>query len=256
MSIVYGPVPSWRLGKSLGIDPISTGGKTCSFDCIYCQIGRTKKKILTQANFISIEKMKAELKSVLAKTSPDVITFSGMGEPTLAKNLASAIDTVREITSLPLTILTNSSLMSLKEIRIDLAKLDWVIAKIDAPNQDLFEKINRPMTGINFKDILAGIKQFRKEFRGKLSLQMMFVDENKSQAKAMAAIAKSIQADEIQLNTPLRESPVKPLSVEEMEIIEEEFKGLNSVSVYKSERPKVQPISKKEELKRRGKFIE
>jgi wyosine [tRNA(Phe)-imidazoG37] synthetase (radical SAM superfamily) len=162
MNIVYGPVPSWRLGKSLGIDLISTPNKTCSFDCVYCQIGQTKNKTSTRANFVSIEKMRIDLVNALSKTSPDVITFSGMGEPTLARNLGRVIDVVREITSLPLVILTNSSLVNLESVRKDLAKLDWMIAKVDAPTQHLFEEINYPLLGTSLSSILQESKNSEK----------------------------------------------------------------------------------------------
>jgi wyosine [tRNA(Phe)-imidazoG37] synthetase (radical SAM superfamily) len=114
MKIVFGPVSSWRLGKSLGIDLISSEKKICSFDCIYCQLGKQPNKTIQRNNFISIEDLKKELSQVLQKITPDVVTFSGLGEPTLAKNMDLAIEAIKKITYISLAVLTNSSLLKIK----------------------------------------------------------------------------------------------------------------------------------------------
>jgi len=210
MKSVYGPVPSWRLGKSLGIDTVCAEGKTCSFDCIYCQLGKTIHKTNERRMFVETERVRQDLKDMLKKTDPDVVTVSGTGEPTLAANLGEIADMVREVTDLPLAILTDSSLMIGDDVRKDLNKFDIVVAKLDAPNQNIFEEINQPLDGITLKSVLDGIKRFRKEFKGYLALQMMFVEQNKGHAKEIAELARAIKPNEVQLNTPLRPCPVKP----------------------------------------------
>ena len=129
MKIVYGPVSSWRLGRSLGVDLICSKEKICSFDCIYCQLGEPWKNNVQRKNFISIKEMESEVVSALQSTTPDVITFSGSGEPTLAKNIDLAIKTIRKISNIPLAVLTNSSLMNREDVRNTLGKLDVVVAK-------------------------------------------------------------------------------------------------------------------------------
>jgi wyosine [tRNA(Phe)-imidazoG37] synthetase (radical SAM superfamily) len=235
----------------LGVDVVCREKKVCSFDCIYCQLGPTKNKIKEREIFVSEEKIKEDLSEVIGKIDADVVTFSGTGEPTLASNLGEIIDVVREYTHLPLAILTNSSFMFNKEVRNELKKLDIVAAKLDAPNHELFKKINRPAEGLKFNDILKGIKKFRKEFKGTLALQMMFIDLNKGYADEMAEIAEEIKADEVQINTPLRSSPIKPLNEREIEKIERNFLHLNAISVYKEKKPIAHAYDPEEVLRRR-----
>lgn len=251
MKTVYGPVPSWRLGRSLGIDPVCAERKTCSFDCSYCQLGRTLVKTSDRKVFVPAERMISDLKEILPRVEADIITFSGTAEPTLAANLGGIVDEVRSVTGLPLAILTNSSLMNRQDIIGDLLKFDIVVAKLDAPNQELFEKINRPAPQITFDKVVNGIRDFGKAFKGRLALQMMFVEENNGYALEMATLARKIQPDEVQINTPLRPCAVKPLSPTEINGIKSHFKGLNVISVYDSKKPKVSVDDLSEVRKRR-----
>ena len=251
MKIVYGPVASWRLGRSLGIDLICTQKKICSFDCIYCQLEKADKITSKKDIFVSTDNVKNELKRTLGKITPDVITFSGMGEPTLANNLHEIIDFLREITNIPLAILTNSSLFYDKTVQKTLRTLDIIVAKLDAPNQDLFQKINNPANGITFEKTLKGIKELQRNFHGKFALQIMFMKENKGYGHELARLAKMIQPDEVQINTPLRLCDVPPLSKEELDKIEKAFTGLNTRSVYHSPKPMVKPLDMMELIKRK-----
>ncbi len=250
MSVIYGPVPSWRLGRSLGVDPVSSKGKTCSFDCIYCQLGRTKHPLTERRNFIQVEHLIEELKRAEG-LALDYITFSGVAEPTLAVNLGPLVRAVRERSPHPIAILTNSSLMVREDVRQDLALFDLVAAKVDAPNEALFQAINRPFVPYGLEEIVEGIRRFRDGFTGRLALQMMFVEANKDHASEMAQLARELTPDEVQLNTPLRPSPVRPLSPGEMELIEEAFKGLNVLNVYKAQRAKVMALDESETQRRR-----
>ena len=253
MKMVYGPVSSWRLGRSLGVDLICSKKRICSYDCIYCQLGKPFEKRIHREKFISIKKFRSELLSALQKTSPDVITFSGTGEPTLAENIDHAVEIIRDISKTPIAILTNSSLMNREEVRNSLSKLDIVVAKIDTHNEDTFQRINKPANNINLKETIEGIKKFKQIFSGKLSIQIMFILENYRYAGHIARIIKELNPDEIQLNTPLRPCPVQPLIEKQISHIEEIFRdnGLSTISIYKSEKPKTSPLDKMELIKRR-----
>ncbi len=249
MTTVYGPVPSWRLGVSLGVDPVC--GNICSFDCVYCQLGPTNLKTTKRRTFVSPATVKQELEAALQRTSPDVVTFSGMGEPTMAENIGEIAQAVKSVISVPMAILTNSSFLHLPEVREGLRQFDMIQAKLDAPSEELFRKINRPAEGISFDDIIGGIKAMKREFKGELSLQMMFVELNKGYAGEMAAIAREIRPHSVFLGTPLRPGASKPLTKEEMDRIKSEFAGLNVFMVYDRERPKAVPLNLHETRMRR-----
>jgi wyosine [tRNA(Phe)-imidazoG37] synthetase (radical SAM superfamily) len=250
MSIVYGPVPSWRLGRSLGIDLLPAEGNTCTFDCIYCQLGRTTRPLTERADFVSLEALARELEAVRGVPA-DYATFSGMGEPTLAANLGEAIRLARTILGLPVAVLTNSSLMPRQDVRNDLAGADLVVAKVDAPNEELFRRISRPVSECSLQDVLSAISLFRDEYTGKIGLEMMFVRANKGLAKEMAALAARLSPDEVQINTPLRESAIEPLTREEIAAIREEFAGLSVRTAYEVARAPVTPLDVNETLRRR-----
>jgi wyosine [tRNA(Phe)-imidazoG37] synthetase (radical SAM superfamily) len=250
-SIIYGPVASWRLGRSLGIDLLSTKGKTCSFDCIYCQLGKTVHPLTERKEFVNLDRLAVELKKV-REISADYATFSGVGEPTLASNMGEAIKLVKSTLELPVAVLTNSSLMAREDVRHDLSLADVVVAKVDAPNEKLFHKINQPIVRYTFAEILCALKLFRKEYQGKLALQMMFVEENKGYALEMARTAKQLLPDEVQINTPLRPCAVQPLSPEEIATIQRAFSSLKGImTVYEAPMPEAIPFNQEETLLRR-----
>jgi len=253
MKPVYGPVPSWRLGRSLGIDPVCEV-KICSFDCVYCQLGKTTKKIIQRKVFVNVAEIEEELRKIPDKSKRfDVVTLSGTGEPELAKNLGEIIEVAKKVTKLPVTVLTNSSLMYDINVRKDLSKADIVVAKLDAPSYDLFKKINNPHPDIDFDCMLEGMKKFRDEFDGKYALQMMFIKQNKSYSKQMREIAKEIQPDEVQIDIPFRPCKVPKLNPSELKKVTEAFKGMNAISYYESKKPKIKPMDESETLKRRPK---
>ncbi|MEF8879171.1 MAG: radical SAM protein [Candidatus Thermoplasmatota archaeon] len=252
MDLLYGPVASWRLGKSLGVDLICSSKKICSFNCIYCQLQETEKITAKRQKFVDLTKLKQELETTLKESNPDVITLSGTGEPTLASNMDKAIKIIKKTTDLPIAILTNSTMFPNKKVRETLQKIDIIVAKLDAPNEQVFQKINQPAEKINFKKTFKGIKKIKKSFKGKLSLQMMFMDENKDYVDEMVKRAEEINPDEIQINTPLRPCKLSPLSKKELDIIEKKFKDFNTLNVYHSTKPKVNPLEKIDILRRRG----
>jgi wyosine [tRNA(Phe)-imidazoG37] synthetase (radical SAM superfamily) len=250
MSIIYGPVPSWRLGRSLGIDLLPGRGKTCCFDCIYCQLGVTTNPTVERAEFVKLDDLARELAAVKG-VSVDYVTFSGTGEPTLAANLGRAIHMARRELGLPVAVLTNSALISREDVRADLAKADIVVAKLDAPDESLFRLISRPLVDVSLKDMVDGIRRFRSQWSGRLVLQMMFLAPNKRAADEMAALAAGLSPDEVQINTPLRPCAVAPLAEEEITTVCESFGSLNVVTVYEATPPAVEPIDAGETVRRR-----
>jgi len=247
---IYGPVTSWRLGKSLGVDPLSGDQKVCTFDCIYCQIGSEETSSAERRIFVSTEDIIEEIES-LPQIDVDYITFSGQGEPTLAKNLGEMISRIREIRREKIAVITNSSLLRQRDVQDDLSLADLVVAKLDAPSQENFTLVNRPNNAISFSDTIAGIKEFKARFKCRLALQIMFTKENKTSAKDIAKIAQEINPDEIQLNTPLRPSQAEPLNREEMSDIKSFFINMNIISVYDVEKKQIRPISEMDTLRRR-----
>jgi len=258
---IYGPVNSWRLGASLGIDPIVKDGKVCSFDCLYCQIGKTKELTTSRAVFVGEKELMDEIQS-LPKAKIDYITFAGNGEPTLASNLGRMISAIRKSRKEKIAVITNASLLSDKNLRNELLMADFVLAKLDAPNDTLLRKINRPAKVLKFRNIIEGLKVFRKEFNGRYGIQIMFSKINKDSARDLAKLVKRINPDEVEINTPLRPCPVKPLSRFEISKICSLFKeilsgsGIKIISVYEAKKaPNVRSISSKDTIRRRGKPV-
>jgi wyosine [tRNA(Phe)-imidazoG37] synthetase (radical SAM superfamily) len=185
----------------------------------------------------------------------DYATFSGMGEPSLASNLGEAIRLVKSVLKLPVAVLTNSALMPRENVRHELALADVVVAKVDAPTEELFRKINRPIGSQTLAEILKALRLFREEYHGKLALQMMFVEANKGYAVGMAKIVEQLSPDEVQINTPLRPCGVSPLSPEEIAAIEREFSSFKNVfTVYGALKPEVMPFDLAQTLRRRPKL--
>ena len=182
----------------------------------------------------------------------DYATFSGVGEPTLASNLGEAIELARSTLRLPVAVLTNSSLMTREDVRNELVLADMVVAKLDAPDEEIFHQVNRPAGGRTLGQIIQAISLFREKYRGKLALQMMFIEANKDHAGEMANIAEQLSPDELQLNTPLRPCAVRPLPPEDINSIKGEFSSLNNVmTVYEAPKPEVVPLNRKETRRRR-----
>ncbi len=256
MKYVYGPLNSWRLKRSFGVDLISTEGRTCSFDCEYCQIQNINEITSERREFVDLEEWGKEVEEGLRDVGENVdyLTFSGTGEPTLALNFPEAVDAVKEITDKPLAILTNGSFFNVEEVREALMKLDYVIAELDAPNEEIFKKVSRPAEGIEFDEIISGYKKFSERYNGKFALEVMFTPNNKDYAEEIAELARKISPDEIQLNTPLRPCPVEHLSQEELKRLEQYFTGLDTINVYDSKRTKTKMLNE-EEVIRRGRPV-
>ena len=207
LKYIFGPVPSRRLGRSLGIDLVPY--KTCTFDCIYCDLGRTTRKTLSRQSYVSPKEIQGELELCLPvlEKKPDYITLSGSGEPTLNTSIGEIIQRIKEITSTPVAVLTNSSLLSLDEVRRNLSEADVVLPSLDAITPALFEYINRPHASLSIEGIISGLIQFRKQYRGQMWLEILFcrgVNDGKEEIEKFKGVIKKIQPDRVQLNTPVR----------------------------------------------------
>jgi len=221
-SHVFGPVPSRRLGFSLGLDVIPY--KTCSFDCVYCQLGQTANKTIQRREYVSKQLLIGELKSHLADDHDkvDYITFSGSGEPTLNSKIGEMLREVKRMTDIPVAVLTNGSLLFKKEVRDELRSADLILPSLDAVTQDTFERVNRPHHGLNIQDIIDGLKKFRKDFDNEIWLEVMLVkgiNDGVGEIEQMVDIISEVNPDKIQLNTVIRppcESFAMPVDANQM----------------------------------------
>lgn len=250
---VYGPIDSWRFGRSAGID--ANCGSYCSFNCIYCQLRPVRNIITGRRKFVETGRVVKDLREVMGNRNFDMINISGTGEPTLASNLRDIITAARnfaECYGREVGVLTNSSLISDPGVRRDLSEADVVSLKLDAPNPEVFRRINLPHPGVDFDRMLDGMRVFRKEYGGKLYLQMMFLEQNRNHAKEMRELAETIKPDLIHLNTPTRlHGEGLLLSKEEMEKIKGVFEGMKLRMVYDSKKTGVKPVDREETLERR-----
>jgi len=222
--IVFGPVPSRRLGRSLGINNIPPP-KRCSYSCIYCQLGRTKILTTERRQFYDTRVLKRALSERLTEINEDdidYITFVPDGEPTLDESLGEHVKVIRESLDKPIAILTNSSLISIEGVRRDLMKFDLVSIKLDAVSEEVWRKINRPHPSLNLSDILDGMRIFRREFPGKLISETMLIDgvnSERSEIKQIADELSKIDPDKAYLAIPTRppaENWVKPVNEEKL----------------------------------------
>ena len=223
--------PSWRLGRSLGVDPLGSSVKRCTYDCIYCQLGRTPGGPVRIGAWADPSALADELRAI-AHVPVDYVTFSGMGEPTLASNLGELLQVARVTRKTRLAVLTNASLLGDPDVRAALSLADCVVAKLDAADEEAFLAINRPRIPCSLAEVVGGIREFREGFAGRLALQLMFLAGNAGQAEQLAALVRSLQPDEVQLNTPLRPSPVAPLEPAALALVARSFEGLPAHQVY------------------------
>jgi wyosine [tRNA(Phe)-imidazoG37] synthetase (radical SAM superfamily) len=226
---LYGPVPSRRLGRSLGIDLVPH--KICTYDCIYCQIGITTDKTLVRKEYVPIKEVLQEVELFLKEEfSPiDHLSLSGSGEPTLHSQTGLVIEGIKAITSIPIAVITNASLLYEKEVRQDLLHADVVLPSLDAVSPEIFKKINRPETGLSVEKVIEGLVEFRKSYKGQIWLEILFckgVNDTPDELQKMKEVVERIQPDLIHLNTVVRPPSEKwaaPLNQNEMEEIKAFF---------------------------------
>ncbi|MDY6914260.1 MAG: radical SAM protein [Planctomycetota bacterium] len=204
-SYVFGPVPSRRLGRSLGVDLVPF--KTCSYDCIYCQLGRTTCKTIQRKQWVPMADVLAELDAKLTTTRPDYITLSGSGEPTLFSRTGELISRIKAISDIPVAVLTNGSLLWRPEVRSELAVADLVIPSLDAGDEAMFGAVNRPHEEISFEKMLGGLIDFRREFSRQYWLEIFVLagyTAVETEFDKLVGCVDMIKPDRVQLNTVAR----------------------------------------------------
>ncbi|MBF0550729.1 MAG: radical SAM protein [Deltaproteobacteria bacterium] len=204
---IFGPVPSRRLGLSLGLDVIPA--KTCPFDCIYCQIGKTTHHTTRPDNFVTAAELLKELRVFLdqADCNFDCLTFSGSGEPTLNSELEDMLVGVRQLTDKPSVVITGGSLMAEATVRRALRLADVVMPSLDSAVQATFEAVNRPVPGLVVAEIIRGMEIFRSEFSGQMRLEVLFVkgyNDRPDEIEALKSAIERIQPDTVEINTVVR----------------------------------------------------
>jgi len=212
---IFGPVPSRRLGLSLGVDLVRH--KTCSLDCIYCECGPTTHLTCQRKAYVAFDSVKAELAHYFENhPDPDYVTFSGSGEPTLSPDIGRIIDFIKEKKpNIRVAVLTNATLLSDPDVRADLARADMVMPSLDAVTPETFEAINRPEGEINIMEVIDGLKTFAESFKGALWLEVFIlpgVNDGKEELETLGAIIRDITPDRVQLNTLDRPGAVPGLN--------------------------------------------
>ncbi|MCX5891260.1 MAG: radical SAM protein [Deltaproteobacteria bacterium] len=221
MSHLFGPVPSRRLGRSLGVDLVPR--KTCPFDCIYCEVGPTTNQTETRLEY-QADSILAELAAYLRQGPPelDYITLAGSGEPTLNLGLGRIIRRIKALTGVPVAVLTNGALLYLPEVRRELAAADLVLPSLDAAREETFRAINRPLPGYPLSRLIDGLEACRREYTGRIWLEILLLkglNDSPEDLEALRRTLTHLAPDKVQLNTAVRpgvEDYARPLNLAEM----------------------------------------
>ena len=229
MRYIFGPVASRRLGRSLGVDLVPY--KTCSFDCLYCELGSTTNLTLDRKTYSAPQEIIDELKGYLKKLAlqPDYITLGGSGEPTLHSQIGTIIAEIKKLTSIPVAVLTNSSLLYRDDVKEDLLRTDVILPSLDTVSPSLFKYLNRPNPSLDVKKIIQGLIDFRKLFTGQIWLEILFcrgVNDSEEEVMRLHEVIREINPDKIELNTldrPPAEDSVFSVGREELERIKRFF---------------------------------
>lgn len=206
--LVYGPVPSRRLGRSLGVDLIPF--KTCSYDCSYCQLGPTRTLSVERREYVPLDQVLHELRELLTNDiSPDFIALAGSGEPTLYSRLGELIEGVRALSKLPIALISNGSMLGIEEVARAALMVDVLLPSLDAGNEASFRRVNRPHESIAYEEMLEGLVRASWAFRGEWWLELMLLQGVNDSAVSLRELASQVdrmRCDRIQLNTAVRVS--------------------------------------------------
>lgn len=232
---IFGPIPSRRLGRSLGISPIPK--KVCNYSCIYCQLGRTDQMTNTRKEYFPVDDIIAELKEYLNETQDfDVISIVGEGEPTLYSKLGELIKEIKKLTDKPVAVITNAALMYEEDVRNDLYEADIVLPSIDAYDEETYKKVDRPYGRLKFQDEIDGLIEFAKNFKGEIWLEVMLVkgfNADKKDIDEFAKLIAKIPHDRVYINTPVRPPAESFAQIADEEQINYAVEKLNGISIDK-----------------------
>ncbi|TET74340.1 MAG: radical SAM protein [Candidatus Heimdallarchaeota archaeon] len=233
MKYVFGPVPSRRLGRSLGISPIPP--KTCNYSCIYCQLGRTSVLTNERKMFFPVQNIVKEVKKALEKEHViDYITIVGDGEPTLYLGLGELIEEIKAFTNIPVAVITNGALLYDQEVRKELLLSDVVLPTLDAVEERMFRIINRPHKDLKLELIIEGMRKFREEFSNQIWMEVMLVkDKNDSKETTLAIkeILDELKVDKTFINVPIRPPAESWVKIPTNEVLAEAQRNLNAESI-------------------------
>ena len=213
MAHVFGPVPSRRLGLSLGVDLVPL--KTCTYNCLYCQVGRTTRQNLKIESFVPVTEVLEELGKKLEICNPDAITFSGSGEPTLSSDIDRVISFVKERTDTKTVVLTNGSLLWQEDVRHRISGADIIMPTLTTAFEETFQLIHEPHTDLNLNAIVEGLKSLRRAYKGSLYLEVVLLagfNDSEKELEGLRSMIDQISPDKIQLNTVVR-PPSDPRAV-------------------------------------------
>ena len=250
---IFGPVPSRRLGVSLGVDLVKP--KSCNMNCIFCECGATPKLSTKRESFKDIKEVEKELKSVLKDVTPDYITFSGSGEPTLSKDLGKIVKWIKNNTDVKVCLITNGLLLKEDEVIEEISDVDLIIPTLNSVNDEVFHKINRPDKNVDISMVMEGLRKLSAScYKGKIYLETFIIEgltDRKEDIEKMAKFLQKIRFDKLQLNSLARrgtESWVKPASIECLKNVEKIFheNGIKNVEIIKE----MKEIEKKLDIKK------
>lgn len=239
-SFVYGPVTSRRLGLSLGINLVPE--KTCSFNCIYCQCGCTTNLTVTRQPYFPVEEIINQIRLAVKRKRVDYLTFSGKGEPTLNKNIGKIITILKKEFSIPIAVITNTSLLTEPKVRRALYQADLVVPTLSAADQRIFKKLHRPHPSLFIKDIIRGLKIFRRYYQGKIWIEVMIVKDVNDAPDHLARLRQIIyelRPDLVHLNTVVRppaEVYARPVSYDDLIQIQMLFGPGTEIAAYSLKR--------------------
>lgn len=222
MRHIFGPVISRRLGRSLGVDPV--GSKTCSFDCVYCECGKTDRLAAVRERFFPPEELLDEVRGFLAAhPNPDWITFGGSGEPLLSLDFPLFTQTLRsEYPDIRQALLTNSTFLDDPRVQSSLSNLDLILPSLDAAFEESYQKINRPHPELSFKTLVNSLQELKEHFSGQIWLELFVIpgiNDSEEEIREFHRIIKKIAPDQIQLNTLDRPGVVKDLKKADAEAL-------------------------------------
>jgi len=206
-ALSFGPVPSRRLGRSIGVNTVPC--KTCTYSCVYCQLGRTRRTSIERRVYRDIDAIVASVRDLVERASPgpDYITFIGCGEPTLAANLGEVFSRINDIADCRKALLTNGSLLWDPALREEVSRFDVVMPTVSACNETMYRRLHRPHPALPYEKVISGIREFARQFSGELWVEVMLVrgvNDDEQSLKGIGGIIETLDADRVHLTAPTR----------------------------------------------------